>query len=114
MDSVTVTLPSPVTVNGETVAAIVLTREPTGKDLGNHSVMDLVVDGNRRALAHVTARIGSPALPSETIKGFGLANLMALQSGYAAFLDGTDFDALVTKTSSTATPTDVASSGRKT
>lgn len=104
MDTVEVTLPSPLTVNSETVTTITLTREPTGQDLGRFTVMDLLVEGDKKAIAHVTSRIGSPSIPADVIRKGSGANLMALQAGFGSFFEHIDFDALVVRKTVTTTP----------
>ncbi len=96
MDTVEVTLPRPIPVDGQNLTKITLMREPTGADLGRHTVHDLL-DGNQKAIAHVIPKITSPYVSPKMVKDMTASNLVALQNGIAAFLEGTDFDALVTR-----------------
>ncbi|MBD8890890.1 phage tail assembly protein [Roseibium litorale] len=112
MDTVEVTLPKPLTVNGETVSTITLMREPTGQDLGRFSVMDLLVEGDKKAIAHVTEKIGVPCVPAEVIRKGSGANLLALQAAFGSFFEAIDFDGLVVR--KTMTPETGTTPGPKT
>ncbi len=89
-----VTLPTPITLNGEHVSEITLTREPIGSEFGNYTPFE-VSDGNIKALAYVLPKITSPHLSSKMIKEMPGRNLMALTAGFNRFFDGMEQDGLV-------------------
>ncbi len=89
-----VTLPSPIKVNGNKIDKVTLTRQPTGRDLGQYTIFD-VLEGNIKALAHVTPKISSSPLSNGMIKDTAAANHMALVAGYSRFFDGLEPDGLV-------------------
>ncbi|MEO0810424.1 MAG: phage tail assembly protein [Pseudomonadota bacterium] len=110
--SVTVTFPKEIEINGTKHTEFELTREPTGADLGRHTFMNLL-DGEIKALMHVTPKIIQPYLSPKVIKDMGTANIMALTMGYNAFMDGVDFENLAkptdTQTTKTTTPSNSSS-----
>ena len=94
MNSVEVTLPSPLTIDGASVTTLEYTREPTGADLGRFTSMDLF-EGNVKALAHVVPKVALPHLSGDVVRNMGTGNLTALALGFAAFLEGVDLDQMV-------------------
>ncbi|EFO30924.1 phage-related protein [Roseibium sp. TrichSKD4] len=106
---VEITLPSPVPVNGSEIKTITYTREPTGKDLGRFTPMDLM-EGNRRALQQVVPRIASPYISDAQIKEMGFSNLQALANGFGGFLEHVNVDEMVTVKTSPSTPASPVSS----
>lgn len=91
MDTVIVTLASPLTIDGEQVTKLDFTREPIGVDLGRFTSMDLY-EGNVKALAHVVPKIARPHVSREVVRNMTSGNLTALALGFAAFLEGVDLD----------------------
>lgn len=111
--SVTINFPKPIEINGTNHSKFELIREPTGGDLGRNTFMNLL-DGEIKALMHVTPKIIQPYLSPKVIKEMGSANIMALTMGYNAFMDGVDFENMakptqVEKTKTTNTPSSSSS-----
>ncbi len=84
-----VKMPDPISINGKDVTDFQFVRAPTGNDLGNFTMMDLL-DGRTRALMSVTPKIIQPYIPPKVIKDQGPANIMALTMAYNAFFEGVD------------------------
>ncbi|MEL6503497.1 MAG: phage tail assembly protein [Pseudomonadota bacterium] len=90
-EQVEFTLPDPIEINGQPATDFMLTRQPTGHDLGRHTFAD-VLDGNVRAMAAVTPKLVSPYLSPAIIKGMSGRNLMAVQQAYNAFFEGVELE----------------------
>ena len=106
MQQQVVTLPKPITLDGETVSKITITREPIGSEMGQYTAFDLM-EGNLKALAYVLPKITRPQLSRKMILALGATNQLALTGGFVRFFDGLDLDGLVETVDTTKTETTI-------
>lgn len=109
-DSVTVTLPDPIEINGQMVTSVQYTRQPNGRDLQRHTFSELI-EGNVKALANVVPKIANPSLTPAIIRDATARNLTAMQNGFGLFFEGVDVEAMATVSTTTMSKTSKTASG---